>query len=791
LTLTYCRVGELDEPKGRFPIAAALIGDIVAFDGREHALKIEWLDEGRTIWISMDNLEGLKDWKLHLLKASLKVFDPSDLAYYVAKKEGSPGLDKPEIEPLRLQISMDRADSFHESGAEFLKQQRIEDIIFSELGSETQSWEFYKVKNRIRLSTLKSQFDLHNPKTKIMAYISLVTPLLLFLAIGVGLYFLKLAVWITSLLLLVPGGLLGRSFWRRRKAMLRSPYLFLRGQFLFRRSLKAVMDFAMNLKNLNNWNQEFQSVTIKSSNKFEAQLNRHSNIFGTIHGEIKFSKNAFMISCRNLENTFNITNFYVMEELPELPDYCMMTCTIKILAKHPFVTPRQILKDFENHFYSLAKLDEAVSGSSGKFRAPRIADTIHPDENGTFFVKGKPFLERTPESFEAAMQLVKRMSTESSTEQENIADASPRFPSARVPMVDATVAAEFKKAFFLRYLDCFAANRTDAFRRMVYPVAIADRQCLFSRLIDAWSYLPVYLSLAQETENPLERIKLVFCFAMAGLTRLKVPERIPNTPFVGETYQAFLSDGTSVDFEQIDDNRTCFFIQSPNKDIHVHGKLAFRISFADNYVGIEFLGDVFVELGKGVPVPRVDRARKNSMSNSSAPSLRKMDSMQWVSETVELLTPVNEVFLIRYPKINISGLVVADFDITFAGGIYVEYKAKGISAYAEFERLDEPDLNRQHLFGKIKSMTDQKVLSLIGGFVPSFISFDNFCYWKSDLISAARLVTTNRLLPSDGTLREDIYSLNKERESTSRFMRIQVAMRNQLMKLMKYRESRN
>lgn len=786
--LIYYKVGDLEEPRGKFPISMATIGEIEPFDGRDHTLKIEWLNETRCIYISSDSLQTLIDWKQQLLKTSLRVFDPSDLDFYISKIESKniPENISMELEPINLKISLQKADSFHESGAEFLKQQTIQSIIFSELGSEQDSWEFYKVKNRVKLYTLPSQFEIHNPKSKIEKQIKAYLPIFFFLILAVFMAWLKPKVWIAAVVLGVAGLVVAFLVFKRKKKQRTSPFLFLRGQYFFKKPLKTILDYTLNLKNLNNWNQAFQSVTIKSSNKFEAQLSKNHNLFGIVHGDIKFSKNAFMISTKNLEGTYVVTDYYILEEIPSLPDCCMMTCTVKILAKNKELTDKQTIKNFQNQFYSLIKLNEAVEIPASQAKISRIADNIHPDEIGAFFVRGKPYLESIPENFDGSVQNVRKLLQNPTSEQQNMGEIPALIPTqASGDNSNDETNLEFKKGLFLRYLDYFASGKTDLFRRMVYPVSKADTRCLFSQIASIWSFLPVYLSMAADSQSPMDRLKYVFCFALAGLTKVKVDMQVPNLPYLGETYQAFFSDGSSVDFEQIDENKSSFFVQDVKKRFYIHGKFSFRLSFWDNYIGIEFLGDVFVEFGKHTPTKKAEGPRRDSMSMSLELTPSKKDSLKWIGETVELLTPTNETLVIRYPKINVSGLVVANFDVTLAGGIYVEYKSKNLYAYAEFERLDEPDLIRQRVEGKVRQLSDNKVVSVIGGLFPCFISFDNFCFWKSELVSSAKLISGNRLLPSDGSLREDLYNLEKGKSSTSRFMRIQVAIKNQLMKLMK------
>lgn len=784
LNLTYYKLDELEEPRGKLPIASAIVGDIAPYDGRNFALKIEWLDLARVIWLSSDDQQALIDWKMKLLKHSLSVFDAKDLEYFINKKDGGDKRMSEDVEKeaVKLRVSIDRQDSFHESGAEYLKNLTIEDIIFTEIGSEGQKWEFYKVKNRVRISILSSQIELINPRSKLIQHVKEWLPTAVYAVFCLIVLWLQLKVWLTVVFTLIPGSYLSLKKLRRKSKKPVSDYLFLRGQFFYRRPVKVIMDYAMNLKNLMVWNQEFSSVSIRSSNKFEAQLAKNNVLFGEVHGEIKFSKNAFMINVKNLPGTYNTSEFFVFEETPELPETCMLTCTMKVHVSDKNLSFKQVLKQFESQFYSLTKLKDAVGGAALQAAKPhRIAETIHPDENGTFFTRGKPFMEQGVQEFQSSIDLVSKMLMQTSSEQQNLGE------------VPAVVVAEgvnkrpqsrgktsIKKELFLHYFDYFAAAKTNSLSRMIFPVSESDKRSFFSQITAAWSYLPVYLPMAAAANLPEEKVKLVLCFALAGLSQIKIAERMPNFPYVGETYQGFLSDGSSVNWEQIDEDHSCFYIQDVQQRFYVHGSLGFRLSFADNHISIDVLGELFVEFGSQRPNPKLSSQRRGSVSSQlyMTPQKAKFDANSSFG-------PLNDVISVKYPRINVSGLVVANFDMTLQGSMQVEYRSKNIAAHVEFDRIDEPDQVRQRLSGKLKTITDQKVLSVIGGLYPHFISFDNFCYWKSELVSAARLHSANRLLPSDSTLREDIYNMNKEKEASSQFTRINVAINNHMIKLLR------
>lgn len=83
-----------------------------------------------------------------------------------------------------------------------------------------------------------------------------------------------------------------------------------------------------------------------------------------------------------------------------------------------------------------------------------------------------------------------------------------------------------------------------------FPVKIFEPRSYLEKLADVWVY-PKYLSDAARTRDPLERMKLVVTWFIAGLHHGFERWKKPFNPILGETWQAKLSDGTTMFMEQI------------------------------------------------------------------------------------------------------------------------------------------------------------------------------------------------------------------------------------------------
>ncbi|GAX74184.1 hypothetical protein CEUSTIGMA_g1633.t1 [Chlamydomonas eustigma] len=83
-----------------------------------------------------------------------------------------------------------------------------------------------------------------------------------------------------------------------------------------------------------------------------------------------------------------------------------------------------------------------------------------------------------------------------------------------------------------------------------FPVIMFEPRSYLEKLADVWVY-PRFLSLAAESTDPLDRMKLVITWFTAGLHHSFEKWKKPFNPILGETWQAKLSDGSTMFMEQI------------------------------------------------------------------------------------------------------------------------------------------------------------------------------------------------------------------------------------------------
>eukprot|EP00163_Fabomonas_tropica_P033719 TRINITY_DN89_c0_g1_i8.p1 TRINITY_DN89_c0_g1~~TRINITY_DN89_c0_g1_i8.p1 ORF type:complete len:420 (-),score=75.48 TRINITY_DN89_c0_g1_i8:21-1280(-) len=116
------------------------------------------------------------------------------------------------------------------------------------------------------------------------------------------------------------------------------------------------------------------------------------------------------------------------------------------------------------------------------------------------------------------------------------------------------------------------------------PVKIFEPRSYLQRLTDQWVYLDS-LHKAAATEDPVERIKHVLCFAIGGLHLMGKNDK-PFNPILGETYEAKYDDGTEVYIEQTSHHppMTSFQLLGPNGAFTYYGYHEWKASFQGNSV---------------------------------------------------------------------------------------------------------------------------------------------------------------------------------------------------------------
>ncbi|KAN0014925.1 hypothetical protein ACTFIU_001245 [Dictyostelium citrinum] len=82
------------------------------------------------------------------------------------------------------------------------------------------------------------------------------------------------------------------------------------------------------------------------------------------------------------------------------------------------------------------------------------------------------------------------------------------------------------------------------------PIELFEARSFLEKVTDTMAFGPLYLKAAAETNDPIERMKMVASFVVSGL-HLTTTIAKPFNPLLGETFECDLADGSSAFCEQI------------------------------------------------------------------------------------------------------------------------------------------------------------------------------------------------------------------------------------------------
>jgi hypothetical protein len=105
-----------------------------------------------------------------------------------------------------------------------------------------------------------------------------------------------------------------------------------------------------------------------------------------------------------------------------------------------------------------------------------------------------------------------------------------------------------------------------------FPVDMFEARSYLQKLADVWVY-PRFLKAAVVAPSPLERMRLTITWFIAGLHHSVEKWKKPFNPILGETWQAALSDGSTIAMEQISHHPqvSAFQIEGPDSSYRFVG----------------------------------------------------------------------------------------------------------------------------------------------------------------------------------------------------------------------------
>jgi hypothetical protein len=265
-------------------------------------------------------------------------------------------------------------------------------------------------------------------------------------------------------------------------------------------------------------------------------------------------------------------------------------------------------------------------------------------------------------------------------------------------------------------------------------VRLFEPKSTLQRIMDYWSFAPTFLKEAVKIESPVERMKKVITFAIAGLY-VPTKQLKPFNPNIGETFQGEFENGSQLYAEHVSHYPTLaqFYIKDP--DFNIHGYFDFQTNSESlgSKIRIDQKGPIHIDFNNGqqiiynMPVIKLLNARGEE--NRSA---------IWIDHMIFADT-----------KNNLKGIVHLGAESKHIHGVtghIIEFNfPKDYKFDIDKERKDS---------AKISKTT--KVLSTISGSWLKDLKFDGQEYWNIDKYEPSFVKPCTNVLPSDGRYREDL-----------------------------------
>eukprot|EP00884_Botryococcus_braunii_P015711 jgi/Botrbrau1/2823/Bobra.0125s0032.1 len=120
---------------------------------------------------------------------------------------------------------------------------------------------------------------------------------------------------------------------------------------------------------------------------------------------------------------------------------------------------------------------------------------------------------------------------------------------------------------------------------MSLPVKMFEPRSYLEKLTDVWVY-PRFLSAAAASSDPVDRLRLVVTWFVAGLQHAFQSWRKPFNPILGETWQGVMADGSRIYLEQISHHPpiSAFELVGPNGEYVFSGLSQPEVSYGANAI---------------------------------------------------------------------------------------------------------------------------------------------------------------------------------------------------------------
>ena len=271
------------------------------------------------------------------------------------------------------------------------------------------------------------------------------------------------------------------------------------------------------------------------------------------------------------------------------------------------------------------------------------------------------------------------------------------------------------------------------------PVKIFEPKSNLQRMTEYWSFAPIFLTLASNERDNIEKLKYVICYSVAGLYTCSKQLK-PFNPLLGETFEGLFDDSTSVYCEQVSHYPTVTRFYVRDKD-----NLYTLSGFYELSSKPKSMGGKLIVSQKGPN--RVDFPGNNHIIYNM-PKLKLLNcrsetkrSNIWKSIMVFADVKNNLKAIVRFGK---NEEMVNNFD-----GYIIKFDYPNNYKF----NIDEEITLAKKVFKDAKH--SNKICKIHGNWLEN-LYFDNKVYWKIDTHVPSWVRPSQNILPSDGRFREDI-----------------------------------
>jgi hypothetical protein len=787
--IVYFKSQDSDERRGMINLKDVHIGKISSFSNQEFALKIENPGEDRSLWFTCRSRAELIEWKRALLKIVLNIFDETEINLFLEKTEGAnPENLKPVPDDIPKRPPMlERRDTFQEHRVSRFVENPIDLVGLQSAVLDNSAWEFYKVRNLVKIFALKDQLNLFITHSWLDDFKGLWTRSAYCLFLSFVFYYIPFLRYFSFVLVIGMAMTFGYQLLKKAKGASKQVTVILKGKLVLERPKNEVFEYLTNLKNLMKWNTTLHSIEIKSVNKFEGALKRTEFCNNRVVGEMNCTNSAVFFSLKDHNETFTSLEYLDFFTVDELTSLCEVSYYIKTSTSNRKLSVKKVIKDTENRLNSIVLLKNELENDFIKSHSKQgqFTENILYDEQGTFFTRGKPYLETKPRDFVDDMEIVRSQMKAIVTGYQDLYTSNVvGFEQLHKDTLDFALVRpefDFKQILFEKYFDHLTRPKSSRLARAIFPIIATDSQSIFQRIAELWTFMPVYLGLACKTKKPLKRLKHLISAIVGGLSKGRITGRIPYIPQVGETFQAFLSDGSSIDFEQISSLRSAVILNDVKGRYILAGTFSVDLSFKPNSLLLEIVGTFrlkFLKRDKFI-------LKEKNVNDFSFSEVQNGDSDVVIPKRAETKTEHEELFTNEfidfvYPKIQANGLVCENNCVAINGALLLNYPRAKMRASLQFSEyvFGEPARLSQAVTGSITSTEEAKEWCGISGSFPNYLLFDNVPFWKRNQLVPSEVIFANRFLPSSVHLREDVYAIAHGKKSTAKYLQIEVALKN-------------